>query len=382
LTSQNLTFDAKTILPRRFGVALALLLLVGFPATGFSQDTALSGYADFHYNNEEFVDGRLDFHRFVLLVTHRFSDRIRFVGELEVEHAFTEGLEESGEVELEQAYIDFLFSRSFNVRAGMLLMPVGIINQRHEPPTYYGVERPFVDTFIVPTTWFEAGAGVHGELGRGWRYQAYLAAPLNAAKFNAEDGIREGRQKGSEANASRIATTGRLEYVGIRGLTAGASFWIGDSGFEFRPRFDVPVKVFDVDARYSHDRLDLRGTFAYISLQNAGELNDSLFRLSGVNPNVASGMLGNYVEAGYRFFSSRRFGEVGAFARHEVFDTQYRMPAGFVPLTEFNRRALVVGATYWPDPDIAIKVDYVVQRNQSNTIPSPNSFNIGLGWWF
>ena len=156
----------------------------------------------------------------------------------------------------------------------------------------------------------------------------------------------------------------------------------GDSGFEFRPRFDVPVKLFDLDARYSRDRLDLRGAFAYISLQNAGELNDSAFRLSGVNPNVASGMLGNYLEAGYRFFSSRRLGEVGAFVRHEVFDTQYRMPAGYVPLNEFNRQAWVVGANYWPDPDIAIKVDYVFQRNRSTTIASPNSFNIGLGWWF
>jgi hypothetical protein len=369
------------LLPR-VAAGWALFLLLMSPGRALAQDTALSGYVDFHYNNDEFVDGRLDFHRFVLLVTHRFSDRIRFVGELEVEHGFVEGLEESGEVELEQAYVDFLISRSFNIRAGMLLMPVGIINQRHEPPTYYGVERPFVDTFIIPTTWFEAGAGVHGELGSGWRYQAYLAAPLNAARFNADTGIREGRQKGSEANASRIATTGRLEYVGIRGLTAGASFWVGDSGFEFRPRFDVPVKLFEIDARYSRDRLDLRGEFAYVSLQNVGELNDSLFQLSGVDPNVASGMLGNYVEAGYRFFSSRRFGEVGAFVRHDVFDTQYRMPAGFVPLNEFNRHAWVVGATYWPDPDIAIKVDYVVQRNGSAIITAPNSFNIGLGWWF
>jgi hypothetical protein len=382
LTTQNLTFEYRETGLRLLAALLTLLIVGIYPDRGFGQDTALSGYADFHYTNDEFADGQLDFHRFVLLVTHRFSDRIRFVGELEVEHAFAEGLEEGGEVELEQAYIDFLFSRSFNVRAGMLLMPIGIINQRHEPPTYYGVERPFVDTLIIPTTWFEAGAGVHGELGRGWRYQAYLAAPLNAARFNADAGIREGRQKGSEANASRIATTGRLEYVGIRGLTAGASFWVGDSGFEFRPRFDVPVKLFDVDARYSRDRLDLRGTFAYIALQNAGELNDSVFRLSGVNPNVASGLLGNYVEAGYRFLTRRRFGEMGVFVRHEVFDTQYRMPSGFVPLTEFNRRALVVGVTYWPDPDIAIKIDYVVQRNQSTVVTAPNSFNVGLGWWF
>jgi hypothetical protein len=92
------------------------------------------------------------------------------------------------------------------------------------------------------------------------------------------------------------------------------------------------------------------------------------------------GSSGNYLEAGYRIFSSRRLGEVGAFVCHEVFDTQYRMPAGYVPLNEFNRQAWVVGANYWPDPDIAIKVDYVFQHR--GRVASPNSFNIGLGWWF
>ena len=361
-----------------------LIGLLALPGPGVAQErsTGLSGYMDFHYNKPEFEDGRLDFHRFVLLVTHRFSDRIRFVGELEVEHAFVEGLEEGGELELEQAYVDFMFSRAFNVRAGQMLMPVGIINERHEPPTFYGVERPFVDTFIIPTTWFEPGVGVHGELGRGWRYRLFTAATLNAARLSAGEGLREARQKGANANAGRLALTGRLEYVGVRGLTVGASFWTGDSGFEFRPRFDVPVRLFDVDARYARGRLDLRGEFAHASLDSVAELNDTVFRQTGVNPNLASAMRGHYVEAGYRAISGRRFGDVGVFARHETFDTQFRMPAGYVPLEQFNRKAFVFGATYWPDPDIAIKVDYTAQRNASSGVASPNSFNIGLGWWF
>ena len=191
------------------------------PAPPPERTTAISGYMDFHFNKREFEDGRLDFHRFVLLVTHRFSDRIRFVSELELEHALVEGLEEAGELELEQAYVDFLLSRRFNVRAGMMLVPVGIINERHEPPIYYGVERPFVDTVIVPTTWFEVGAGVHGELGRGWRYRAYIMSPLNAREFTAEEGLRGGMQKGSDTNIGRPAMTGRLEYVGVRGADRG-----------------------------------------------------------------------------------------------------------------------------------------------------------------
>jgi hypothetical protein len=337
---------------------------------------------DFHYNKEQFTDGRLDFHRFVLLVTHQYSPRIRFVGELELEHGFVEGREAGGELELEQAYVDFLLSRSFNVRAGMLLMPVGIINERHEPPVYYGVERPFVDTVIIPTTWFEAGAGIHGEVGRGWRYRLYLTAPLNAAKFSAGEGLAGSKQHGSEANVGRAAVTGRLEYVGVRGLTAGMSFWSGKSGFEFRPRFDVPVRLFEADARYSRGRAELRAQFAQVGILNAGDLNDSLFRASGVSPNIARSLRGAYVEGSYRVLSGRRFGDVGVFTRYENFDTQKKMPEGYLPLQEFDRDAWVVGATYWPDPDVAIKADFIIQRNRSAFIQAPNSFNLGLGWWF
>jgi hypothetical protein len=318
----------------------------------------------------------------VLLFTHAFTDRLRFVGELELEHAFVEGLEEAGELELEQAYVDFLVHRSFNLRAGMILMPVGIINERHEPPTYYGVERPLVDTVILPTTWFETGVGVHGEVGRGWRYRGYVAAPLNGAEFNAEEGLREGRQKGAESNIGRAAVTARLEYVGYRGLTAGVSVWSGKSGFEFRPLFDVPVHVVETDARFARERLELRGQFADVWISNAARLNDALGFRIGINPNIASRMRGFYGEAGYRVISGRSFGEIGTFVRYENFDTQYRMPAGYVPLAQFDRDAWIVGATFWPDPDVAVKVDYSVVRSQSAVLEAPDSFNVGLGWWF
>jgi DtxR family Mn-dependent transcriptional regulator len=371
--------------------AVHVLLLVLLSAPVFAQATqktaapprtALSGYMDFHFNNPEFSDAQLDFHRFVLLVTHSFSERIRFVGELELEHAVVEGLEEEGELELEQAYVDFLLSRSFNVRAGMMLMPIGIINERHEPPVYYGVERPFNDTVIIPTTWFEAGAGVHGELGRGWRYRAFVVAPLDAAEFNAEEGIREGRQKGAEANVGRPAVTGRVEYVAIRGLTLGASGWSGRSGFQFRPVFDVPVSLAEVDGRYSRRKLELRGQFSQVWIDNAGQLNEALALRVGVNPNIARVLRGFYGEAGYRAISNPSFGEVGAFVRYENFDTQFRMPSGYVGLPEFDRDAWVVGATYWPDPDVAIKFDYSLVRSRSSVVQAPDSFNVGLGWWF
>jgi hypothetical protein len=344
--------------------------------------TLLSGYMDFHYTKPQFLDGEIDFHRFVLLVTHRFSDRIRFVGELEVAHAFVEGFEEAGELELEQAYVDFLLSRSFNIRAGMMLVPVGIINERHEPPVFYGVERPLLDTLIIPSTWFEVGAGIHGEVGRGWRYRAFVMAPLNAARFDAEEGLREGRQKGSRSNAGQMAVTGRVEYVGTRGLTLGASVWTGKSGFEFRPRFDVPVHVIEADARFSRGRLEMRAQAAQVGIRNSALLNDAVGRTVGVDPNVAKTMRGAYLEAGYRVVSGASFGDIGAFVRYENVDTQFRMANGYLPLKQFDRDAWIMGATYWPDPDIAVKADYTVLRSRSTTIVAPNSFSLGLGWWF
>src|SRR5688500_18971119 len=270
----------------------------GFPATG-----PLSGYMDFHFNKVDGEDPVLDFHRFVLLLSHSFSPRLRFVGEVELEHAFVEGLEEAGELELEQAYIDFLLSNRLNVRAGMLLMPVGIINERHEPPVYNGVERPFVDTVIVPSTWFDVGAGVHGVLGRGFRYRAYVVAPLNALEFSAEEGIRGGRQKGAEANVRNVAYTGRLEYLGIRGLTLGASVWTGESSFETL-RLDATVTLGEVDARFRRDRLEFRGQFAHVNIADAARLNDSLGRTVGVSPNIAEALRGFYLEGAYRVWNA------------------------------------------------------------------------------
>ena len=340
----------------------------------------ISGYMDFHYNNPQNEDPILDFHRFVLLFSHSFSDRIRFVAELELEHVVVSD-ETDGELELEQAYVDFLISRRFNVRAGMVLAPVGIINERHEPPVFHGVERPFVDTVIVPSTWFDAGVGVHGEVGKGFRYRAYAMAPLDAAGFSADEGVRGGRQKGAKSNAGHLAGTGRLEYVGTPGLVLGTSFWSGDTGFSF-PRIDASVTMIEFDGRYRFGEFDVRGQYAHAFLDGMDELNRVIQRTVGVSPNVAEQIRGLYVEGSYFVVPQPAPREVALFLRYENFDTQYRMPAGFQPLKEFDRDAWVFGVTYFPDPDIAVKLDYTVLRNQSNVIQAPNSLNIGVGWWF
>jgi hypothetical protein len=345
------------------------------PSTG-----PLSGYMELHFNQPQDADPILDFHRFVLLFTHTFSPRFRFVGELELEHAIVEGLEEKGELELEQAFVDFLLKRAFNVRAGMVLVPVGLINERHEPPTFHGVERPLVDTVIVPSTWFEPGAGVHGEIGRGLRYRAFVLAPLDATGFSADEGLREGRQKGAEAIARHAALAGRVEYHGLAGLHTGASLYRGDSAASFL-RLQLPTTVVEADARHRWRRLEHRGQYAHVFLGGAADLNQARTRLEGVDPNIASEMRGFYLESAVQLLPQPPK-EVRLFVRYENADTQYRMPDGYLPIQAFDRTAWVVGATYYPDPDIAVKVDYVWLKNRSDVERAPNSFNIGLGWWF
>ena len=349
-------------------------------STNVSQTGPISGYMDFHLNNAQYKDPVLDFHRFVLLFNHSFSNRIRFVAELELEHAVVSG-ETDGELELEQAYVDFLISRPFNLRAGMVLAPVGVINERHEPPVYHGVERPSVETVIIPTTWFGAGAGVHGELSSGLRYRVYAMETLDATNFSAGEGLREGRQKGAESNAQHIAGTGRLEYVGTPGLVIGTSFWSGDTGFSV-PRIHTSVTMLEFDGRYRVGEFDFRGLYAHAFLDGMSDLNQSVQRIVGVNPNIAEQIRGFYFESSYFIVAQPAPRELAIFTRYENFDTQYRLPSGHNPIRTFDRDSWAFGVTYFPDPDVALKIDYTVLRNQSDVMPAPNSFNVGLGWWF
>lgn len=343
----------------------------------------LSGYMEMHLNKVEDLPASVDLHRFVLMIGHSFSDRLKFWSEVEVEHAFVEGGEESGEVAVEQAYIDVMVTRRLNLRAGMVLVPVGIQNERHEPPTFQGVERTFVDTVIVPTTWRDTGAGLFGDLGGGFSYRAFVVPGLDATGFSAEEGIKDGRQQGARADASEPAVTGRLEYR-RGGLTSGASFWRGGSGFGLvRLDIDTPtVGVNSLDARYRRGRNELRGQWSMVHIDGAGDLNRARQQQSGINPNVASRLMGAYAEAATRVSPNAWAHEIVVFGRYERFDTQNQMPDGYLPLEEFQRSAWIVGATYYPDPDVAFKFDVVRERNKSSVVNAPWQVNLGVGWWF
>jgi len=341
----------------------------------------VAGYMDFHINKERGDFFRPDFHRFVLLFGHSFSGRIKFWSELELEHSRVESGEASGEIALEQAYLDFLVKPYFNLRAGMLLTPVGIINERHEPPSFNGVERPFVETFIIPTTWHELGFGLTGDLGHGFRYRAYIMGSLDASRFDAENGISEGRTSGFESSFRNPAKVARVEYAGVRRLTLGASIYSGHAGFK-TPGLNPHVSIAEFDGRYGYRRLDFRGLFANTWLSQAGQLNDQLQRQFGSNPNVASQMRGFYLEPAVHVFPRRNRNDLILFTRYERFNTQQEMPAGYLPLAQFDRSAWVTGVTLKPNADVAIKFDYVFNRNASAVVRALDGINLGVGWWF
>ena len=341
----------------------------------------VSGYMEFHANKDRGDSFRPDFHRFELLFAHSFSDRIKFWSEFEVEHALVEGGEETGEASVEQAYLDFLIKPYFNLRAGLVLTPIGIINERHEPPSFNGVERPFVETLIIPSTWNELGFGFTGDLGHGFRYRAYLMSALDASRFDAETGIVEGRTEGFNASLRNPAKVVRVEYAQVRRLTLGASIYSGHTGFN-TPGLNPGLTIGEFDGRYSYRRLDFRGLFANTWLSRAGELNARLQQQLGENPNIASGMRGYYVEPAIHVLPRTTRNDLVLFARYEKYNTQQRMPDGFVPLPQFDRSSWVTGLTYKPHPDVAFKFDYVFNRNASEVVRAIDGINLGMGWWF
>ena len=349
-------------------------------ADPFPKRVDYGGYMEMHVNHDNVNPTTLDFHRFVLLYGHQFTDRIRFVGELELEHALVEGGQRSGELELEQAYLDFLLTPRLSFRAGMMLTPIGIVNERHEPASFNGVERPFVDTVIIPSTWFSQGAGLVGDLGSGFSFKAFAASSLNAVEFSASEGFRGGRQKGFFDDARHLAAVARLEYAGVPDLNLGASFWMGNTGFGFD--LSGRAKIFEFDGQYDWKRLSFRGQFAQTFLENAMELNRLQQLQRGINPNLAAAMRGFYLEGAANVLPERIAHRFTGFYRYENFDTQYRMPAGFLPLRQFDRFAHVVGMSYFPHPDIAIKFDYDFMGNESSVVRIPNRWNLGIGWWF
>jgi phosphate-selective porin O/P len=317
------------------------------------EKTSVGGYGELHYNSQDGND-RIDFHRFVLYFGHEFTDNIRFFSELELEHALA-GESQPGEVELEQAWIEMDINDSHRIRAGLDIVPVGIINYTHEPNTFYGVERPEVETRIIPATWWEAGIGLNGELAPGWNYDVVLHSGLSTTS-----NIRSGRQKVANANADHPATTARLRYTGIPGLEVGGSFQYQSDITAGATTSANSATLFEGHVDYKHQSgFGLRALYAQWDLDN---------QLSIVGDDT---QYGYYIEPAYRFPLSFVPGDFGIFARWSELE--------YGNTREEERIRL--GFNYWPTDQVSFKFDWTdVDDVDANT--STNSLNLGMGYQF
>ncbi len=314
---------------------------------------SLGGYGEAIFKDFQGGDDEIDALRTVLYVGYEFDDRWLFNSELEFEHASTGA---DGEVSVEFAYLDGRFTDAANVRAGLLLVPMGIVNERHEPTTFPSANRPFVERFVLPTTWRELGLGAWGEAG-DFSYRTYLIDGLDASGFSA-GGIRGGRQNGSEALAEDFAWVGRVDWHGLEGLTIGASAYHGGSG-QSQFGADVDTTIVEAHAEWRWRALALRGLVARAELDDVEELNAAL-GFTGAE-SVGESIEGAYVEIAYDLLAGSGAGSRAAlepFVRFETYDTQADVPSGFSSDPANDVEVTTFGIAYRPNDHVVFKIDF------------------------
>jgi uncharacterized small protein (DUF1192 family) len=324
----------------------------------------------------DFANDRADFLRAVLYFGYKFDDRFLFNSEIEFEHAVA-GEGEPGEVAVEFAYIDYRATKSLGVRGGMVLVPLGFINELHEPPIFLGATRPEVERLIIPTTWRELGGGLYGETRRlSWR--AYIVTGLDASGFSGAAWIRGGRQEGAEATATDFALTGRLDVTPVNGLLLGVSAWTGESGQGDPDLGGARTSLWDVHGQWDWRGLHVRALYARGTLDDAAAVSRSIGETIGA---VAAGY---YAEVGYNLLARRRRAgsELSPFVRYESLDSQKEAEAGSpAPPDRANDRTVrTLGVVWKPIPHIALKLDYQDFGNSAGT--GVDRYNFALAYLF
>jgi len=324
--------------------------------------SSFGGYGELHTNllenqaNGEDVRSQ-DFHRFVLFFDHRFSDRLRFTSELEVEHALA-GDGKPGEVELEQAYVEYDWITGHSLKAGLFLVPVGLLNETHEPPTFYGVERNPVEKDIIPTTWWEGGLAVSGEAGDALRYDLALHSGLNTSA-GSRYAVRSGRQKVANARFDSRAFTGRLRWTGVPGLELAASIQYQEDITQGTDPLAGSAWLYTGHLSWRHQGFGLRALYARWSLDGSGPASFGADRQQGW-----------FIEPSWRFDD-----RWGLFGRYSRWDNQ----AGSAEDTVYAQWDL--GVNFYLHPNVVFKLDYQDQ----DTAPGRkelDGWNFGVGYHF
>lgn len=323
---------------------------------------SIGGYGELHYNNLSGEGGasdkdEVDLHRFVLFFGKSFTDRLRFNAELEVEHALA-GEGKEGEVEVEQAYIEYDISDRTSARGGLFLVPVGILNETHEPPTFYGVERNPIEKNIIPSTWWVGGAGLTRKLGDSFTLDLAVHEGLKttAGKNYA---VRNGRQKTSEAQADDLAGTARLKWAAAPGVELAATYQVQGDVTQGNDASAGGADLFEAHVALERGRFGLRALYAH-------------WALDGDGPEAvgADEQYGFYIEPSVRINET-----LGLFARYSLWDNQAGQDS-----IDSEKRQWDVGLNWWLHENVVVKADYQSQDNENGK--DQNGINLGVGYMF
>ena len=354
----------------------------GLHIGGYGQiDMNLQSEDNTHYNS------KLDVHRLVTFLGYNFNDKVSFVSEIEYEHVV--------EVYVEQAFMNYKLKDNMSLQAGLMLIPMGIQNLYHEPPTYNGVERTNVDKYIVPTTWREMGIGVTGSIDEySVNYQAMLVNGFNGyddgGVFSGKSGLRSGRQKGAESYMTMPDFAARVAYYGMPGWNIGASLYQGESETSMYNGLDlndnaavssadsskIGIQMLGVDARYNNGPIQARAQYIVAELENTAQYN------AYTDKDLGSVMTGYYLEGGYNLLNDRDTdNELIAFARYERYNTHEEVSEGTTINTSYDRTERTIGLTYKLDQGAAFKADYQLLGNAASE-EDKKMFNLGVAVWF
>ncbi|MCO4792397.1 MAG: hypothetical protein KC493_01700 [Bacteriovoracaceae bacterium] len=338
--------------------------------------TYFGGYGEFVYVNKRSKDEsktsvsnannpKLDAQRFILYIGHDFNKKWKLTSEIEVEHA--------NEIFLEQGTIDYTLSESINMQAGVMLIPVGLINIYHEPTTFFGVNRPEIAKKLIPTTWRELGVSFFGKTG-GLDYRLSLVDGLLASGFSS-DGVRSGRQKASKAEGRDLAWVTQVNYNFLGTSKVGASAYVGKAG---GVQTEVTHNVYDLHFDSKFSGLSLRGVYTMVKLGGIDKLNAEQGKTG--SSSIASEMKGYYANLGYNVLHKFTDWELIPFIQYENYNTQSKVGGAFTKDLSKERTNITYGVSVKPIKNIVFKADYVKATNKAKT--GVDSWNLGMGWNF
>lgn len=299
---------------------------------------SIGGYGEMLYTDRD-SGTQLDLYRAIVYLGYRFDENWLFNSEIEWEHG--------DETAVEFAYLEYQHDAHLNVRIGHQLVPMGFVNQLHEPTTFLSPNRPLIERYILPSTWHENGVAVYGNAG-DFDYQVAVMNGFDAEGFDLENsGLRGGRQKGSKADAEDLAVILRLDWQGVDGLWLGGSVYLGDSG-QGSGAQDFATTVFEMHAQYERGAFISRAVYAAASVDGAAALTTA---------SASEDLSGYYLDLGYDVFAERGTeSSLTPFLRYSAFDLSEDSAAD----TEVTR--LMLGLAWQPIPQLILKAAFTQEE--------------------